>query len=67
MKGVVFTNYTIVKELIEKTTTCTGLKVIARIVDKQYHTSIKMDKDQIDFKRIQFNTIVPKLSYYIAA
>ena len=67
MKGVVFFDYNIVKELVEKTTTTTGLKVTARLVDKQYDIGIKIDKEKIDFKKIKFNTVIPKLSYSIAA
>ena len=67
MKGVVFFDYNIVKELIEKTTTTTGLKVVVRVVDKKYHIGIKTSKDEVDYKRIKFNEIIPELSYLIAA
>lgn len=65
MQGVVFSNYLIIKELIEKTTTTTGLKVFVRIVDKQYDIGIKTDKSQVDSDRIFYNTALPKLSYQI--
>ena len=67
MKGVVFTDYNIVKELIEKTKTKTGLKVFVRLNLKDYPTGIKTDKSEIDFSRIQFNDKIPKLSYRIVA
>jgi hypothetical protein len=67
MKGVVFSDYNIVKELIEKTTTTTGLKVIVRVVDKNYPIGIKTSKEDIDYKRIKFNDSIPELSYLIAA
>jgi len=67
MQGVVFTDYNIVKELIEKTKTKTGLKVVARIHLKDYPIGIKTLKSEIDFSRIQFNQQIPKLSYRIAA
>ena len=50
MKGVVFSDYNIVKELVAKTTTSTGLKVEVRLVDKQYDVGIKIVKESIDFK-----------------
>lgn len=67
MQGVVFTDYDIVKELIEKTNTKNGLKVFVRLNLKDYPIGIKTDKSEIDFSRIQFNDKIPKLSYRIAA
>jgi hypothetical protein len=66
-QGVVFSNYAIVKQLMEKTTTSTGLKVVVRMNDKSYQTGIKTSKDQIDFNRIGFHKIIPKLSYRVSA
>ncbi len=65
--GVVFTDYNIVKELISKTKTTTGLKVFVRLHMKEYPTGIKTDKSEVDFSRIQFNDKIPKLSYRIIA
>ena len=67
IQGTVFTDYKIVKELMEKTRTDTGLKVNVRILDKHFDTGIKTDKAQIDFSRIQQNPKIPELSYRIAA
>lgn len=67
MKGVVFSDYNIVKELIEKTTTTTGLKVVVRLIDKDYPTGIKTIKEEVDYKRIKPHPISPQLSYSIAA
>lgn len=67
MQGVVFTDYNIVKELISKTKTATGLKVFVRVNIKEYPIGIKTDKSEIDFSRIQFNDHIPKLSYRITA
>lgn len=67
MQGVIFTDYNIIKELITKTKTDTGLKVFVRINIKEYPIGIKTDKSEIDFSRIQFNDQIPKLSYRIAA
>lgn len=67
MQGAVFTNYALVQEVMQKTTTSTGLKIIVRINDKHYPTGIKTTKEQVDFQRIQFHQQIPKLSYRIAA
>lgn len=67
MQGVVFSDYNIVKELIEKTKTHTGLKVFVRLHIKEYPIGIKTDKSEVDYSRIQFNDQIPKLSYRIAA
>lgn len=67
MQGVVFTDYNIVKELIAKTKTTTGLKVFVRLNLKDYPIGIKTDKSEVDFSRIQFNDKIPKLSYRIRA
>ena len=64
---IILSNRTAEAELVEKTTTSTGLKVEVRTVDKQYDIGIKIVKENIDFKRIKFNNIIPKLSYSIAA
>lgn len=67
IQGVVFSNYNIVKELIEKTRTETGLKVAVRILDKHFETGIKTHKAKVDFSRIRPHPNIPELSYQIAA
>ena len=67
MKGVVFSNYDIVQELIGKTSTQTGLSVIVRLNLKTYQKGIPVDKSTIDSKRIFFNQHIPELSYRIVA
>ena len=67
MKGVVFSSYAIVKELIEKTSTTKGLSVIVRLNLILYEKGIKIDKNTIDTKRIFNNQIIPELSYRIVA
>ncbi len=67
MQGIVLSDCNIVKEHIEKTTTETGLKVIVRIVNKNYPVGVKTDKNYIDFKKIRLHPVSPKLSYSIAA
>lgn len=65
MKGVVLDSYQTVKTLIDKTTTKTGLKVISRIVEKNYCIAEKIDPKKVDYNRIKFNTTLTKLSYKI--
>lgn len=67
MQGVVFSDYELVKELIAKTTTDTGLKVHVRLNLKHYQKGKKTHKEEVDFSRIQFNQNIPELSYKIAA
>ena len=67
MQGVILTDYNLVKELIAKTKTSTGLKVFVRLNLGLYPTKIKTLKSEIDFSRIQFNKQIPKLSYRICA
>lgn len=65
MQGIVFDSYQTVKILIDKTSTLQGLKVISRIVDKQYPIGEKVNKKEVEYHRIKPNTILPELSYKI--
>lgn len=65
MQGIVFDSYETVKILIDKTHTSKGLKVVSRIVNKHYPIGEKIDKKDIDYHRIQFNKLLPKLSYQV--
>jgi hypothetical protein len=65
MKGVPFYNYDIVLQITQKTTTKTGLKVYARLLQKEYDIGIKTDKNEVDPQRIAFNSNLNKLSYCI--
>jgi len=67
IKGVILSDYKIVKELIAKTKTKTGLKVFVRLNPKVYQTGIKTDKSEVDFSRIQFSKNIPELNYRICA
>jgi len=66
MMGIPLTDYQLVKELFEKTTTKTGLKVVVRLNFKFYPKGIKTSKEQVQWDRISFNKNIPKLSYRIA-
>jgi Rhodopirellula transposase DDE domain len=65
LQGVVFTDYELVREIIAKTSTKQGLKVIARINDKQYQIGLKGNKEHIDTKRILRLPQNPDLNYTI--
>lgn len=67
MQGVVFSDYTLVKQLMEKTQTSTGLTVVVRINDKSYPIGNKTSKDQIDFSRIQPHPLLPQFVYRVSA
>ena len=67
MSGVVFSDYQLVKELIEKTSTDTGLLVVVRLNLKEYQKGMPIDKNQIDQKRILKHPIIPELSYRMIA
>ena len=56
IKGVIFSSYTIVKELMEKTSTTKGLSVIVRLNLNNYEKGITIDKSQIDNQRIFVKT-----------
>jgi hypothetical protein len=65
MEGVIFADYQTVKKTIEQTSTKTGLTVVVRLNLKEYQTGIKIDKKDVDEKRIAFHPIIPNLNYRI--
>ena len=65
IKGVVFSNYNIVKELMEKTSTTKGLSVIVRLNLTNYEKGITVDKSQLETQRIFYNKNIPQLSYKV--
>ena len=67
MQGVVLTDYELIQELMQKTTTATGLKVIVRINEHYYPIKSKTSREMVDFSRIQFHPQLPELSYRIVA
>jgi hypothetical protein len=62
-QGVVFTSLELVKELMEKTHTETGLKAIVHIIDKVYETGRKVAEDFKETIRIVFDEVLPKWNY----
>jgi hypothetical protein len=67
MEGVVFTDYQTVQKIIEQTSTKTGLSVIARLNLKNYSTGVKVQKAELNEKRIFHHPVIPELNYRICA
>ena len=65
MEGVVFTDYQTVQNLIEQTSTKTGLTIIVRLNLKEYPVGLKIDKAEIDHNKIDFHPDIPELNYRI--
>lgn len=62
-QGVVFTSIELVKELMEKTHTKTGLKTFVFIIDKVYQTGRKVTEEFKKTMHIVFDEILPQWNY----
>lgn len=62
-QGVIFTSLELVKKLIEKTRTSTGLKVTVQIIDKVYETARKVADDFKETMQIVFDDYLPQWNY----
>lgn len=62
-QGVIFTSVELVKDLMEKTHTKTGLKTFVHIIDKVYKTGRKYAADFKENMRIAFDDFLPKWNY----
>ena len=62
-QGVIFTSLELVKELMEKTSTATGLKAFVHILDKVYETGRKVAADFKETMRIVFDDFLPQWNY----
>ena len=62
-QGVVFSSIEIVKELMEKTKTSTGLKVFVKVIDKVYQTGRKVNDDFKKNMKIIFDDYLPNWNY----
>jgi len=62
-QGVIFTSIELVKELMEKTTTTTGLKAFVHIIDKVYETGRKVAADFKQTMPIVFDDFLPQWNY----
>jgi len=62
-QGVIFTSMVVVKELMAKTSTSTGLKAFVHIIDKVYVTGRKVAADFKQTMRIVFDDFLPQWNY----
>ncbi len=62
-QGVIFTRTELVKELMEKTHTSTGLKAFVHVIDKVYETGRKVAADFKQNMRILFDAFLPAWNY----
>jgi len=62
-QGVIFTSIALVKELMAKTTTSTGLKAFVHILDKVYQTGFKVAPGFKQNMRIVFDAFLPQWNY----
>lgn len=62
-QGVIFTSIEVVKELMEKTQTSTGLKAFVHILDQVYETGRKAVDGFKDNMRILFDAFLPQWNY----
>ena len=63
MQGVILMNLEQVQSLMAKTTTKTGLKVFATILDKIYETGRKVEEGFKQTMEIVFDTLMPQWNY----
>jgi len=63
--GAIFWSYQQVKQIYQRTTTKTGLKVFVRISQIQYQKGLKTTKDQIDDNRILAHPELPQFNYTV--
>lgn len=64
-QGVIFTSLELVKELMAKTSTTTGLRVSVNILDKVYQTGRRVAADVKERIRIIFDEALPRWNYRI--
>jgi hypothetical protein len=60
---VIFTSVELVKELMEKTHTETGLKAFVHVIDKVYQTKRKVAEGFKENMRIVFDDFLPRWNY----
>jgi len=62
-QGVIFSSVSLVKELMEKTKTSKGLKVVVEIIENVYQTGRKAAEDFKSNMRIVFDALLPQWNY----
>ena len=60
---MIFTSVALVKELMEKTRTETGLKAFVHVIDKVYQLKRKVAEGFKENMRIVFDDFLPKWNY----
>ena len=63
LTGVIFKTHELVKNLINTTTTKTGLTVTANIINKVYETGRKYAENYKETMRIKFDEVLGKWNY----
>jgi len=63
LSGILLNSYELMKQLIKKTATDTGLKVKANIIDKIYETGKKVSEDFKKNMEIVFDDYLPQWNY----
>ena len=64
-QGVIFKSYALVKQLMEKARTRTGLRVVVDIVDKMYETGRKVADEVKEALHLVRDAVLPKWNYQI--
>jgi hypothetical protein len=64
-QGVIFTSVDLVRRLMEKTKTRTGLRVVVDVVQEIYHRGRKLAEEVKEALRIFRDDLLPKLNYRI--
>jgi hypothetical protein len=65
LSGVVLSSISLIKELIKKTTTKTGLKVFTRVSKKIYETGKKVASDFYEYANIKFDSVLVNWNYVV--
>jgi hypothetical protein len=62
-KGLIFNSFNIVKDVISKTSTKTGLEVFVEIIDKTYEIGLQVKEGFKEKMRIVFDKLLTKWNY----
>lgn len=65
LSGVILLSISVVKELVTKTTTKTGLKVFAKVSNKIYEIGRKAASDFYDYANITFDKVLGNWNYVV--
>lgn len=65
LSGIILLTITIMKELIQKTTTKTGLKIFTRVSNKVYELGRKVASNFYEYANIQFDEVLGVWNYAV--